>query len=106
MKPKMKNERMAVVTIMGIIEKSGWIPRTREIPVYVKAQRWVTGEIKTCESLATREPQELGVLVCDEDTTLDEYHVLQVKFWGPITTDRNKEWKCVRETASLTCKLQ
>jgi hypothetical protein len=37
---------------------------------------------------------------------IDERHVLQVKFWGPIAADRNKEWKCTRESASLTCRLQ
>jgi hypothetical protein len=90
-----------------ITEKSGWIPRTRDVLVYVKAQTWVTGEIKTCASFASQEKKEIGALVCDQDDRLlDEHHVLQVKFWGPITTDRNKEWKCVREQASLTCKLQ
>jgi hypothetical protein len=98
---------MAVATIMVIVEQSGWIPRTREVPVYAKASGWVQGEIKTCETFASKQKDELTVLVCDEDDRmLDEHHTLQVKFWGPITTDRNKEWKCVREPASLTCRLQ
>jgi len=97
---------VAYTVVDGIIEKYGWIGRTREVPVYVKVQSWVTGEIRTCVSFASKEKKELGVLVCDEDKMLDEHHVLQVKFWGPVTTDRNKEWKCVREPASLTCRLQ
>jgi hypothetical protein len=97
---------MAVVTVMGIVEESGWIPRTREVPVYARVSGWIQGEIKTCETLATKQRGELAVLVCFDDTNLAEHHTLQVKFWGPITTERNKEWKCVRETASLTCRLQ
>jgi hypothetical protein len=38
-----------------IVEKSGWIPRTREVPVYVKTQGWVTGEIRTCASFVSKE---------------------------------------------------
>jgi hypothetical protein len=98
---------IAVVTVMGIVEKSGWIPRTREVPVYAKAQTWVQGEIRTCETFASKQTDELTVLVCSEDDRmLDEHHTLRVRFWGPILTDRNKEWKCVREPASLTCRLQ
>src|SRR5580700_1035225 len=76
-----------------VVEKSGWIPRTREVSVYVKAENWMTGEIRACVSFESKEKKELGVLVCDQDKMLDESHVLEVKFWGPITTDRNKDWK-------------
>jgi hypothetical protein len=88
------------------VEKSGWIPRTREVSVYVKAENWMTGEIKSCASLASKERKEIGVLLCDQDQMLLEPHSLEVKFWGPIKTDRKREWKCTRETASLTCRLQ
>lgn len=90
----------------AVIEKSGWISRTREVSVYVKSETWMTGEIKSCSSLASKEKKEIGVLLCDQNQMLFEPHILQVKFWGPIATDRNKDWKCTRETASLTCRLQ
>ncbi len=90
-----------------VVGKSGWIPRTREIPVYVKAQDWVRGEIKSCVSFASKERKEIGTLVCDDGSrVLDESHVLPVRFWGSITTERNKDWKCTRESASFTCRLQ
>jgi hypothetical protein len=92
--------------VSGVIEESGWIPRTREISVYLRVTDWMTGEIKTCISAATKEKQELEVLACVDDDTSSEHHTLPVKFWGPITTERRKEWKCVREPASLNCKLQ
>jgi len=88
------------------VENSGWIPRTREVSVYVKPENWMTGEIKSCASLQSKEREEIGVLLCDQNQMLFEPHVLQVRFWGPITTDRNKEWKRTREPASLTCRLQ
>jgi hypothetical protein len=88
------------------LENSGWIPRTREVSVYVKPENWMTGEIKSCASLQSKEREEIGVLLCDQNQMLFEPHVLQVRFWGPIKTDRNKEWKCTREAASLTCRLQ
>ena len=97
---------LVYVILDEIIEKSGWIPRTREVSVYVKSENWMIGEIKPCASLASKEKKEIGVLLCDQDQMLFEPHVLQVKFWGPITTERNKEWKCARESASLTCRLQ
>ena len=83
--------------------ESGWVPRNREIEVYVHASNWVVGELKICRSLPTEDKAELTVLFCSDDA---ESHTLKVKFWGPITADRNKMWKCEREFASLTCKLQ
>jgi hypothetical protein len=102
---------MAMATIMTIITESGWIPRNREVNVYLGKQPWMTGEIKTCDSIRPNDrelrEQELRLLACaDDDRRLDEHHTLQVKFWGPITADRNKEWKCTREPSSLTCRLQ
>jgi hypothetical protein len=88
------------------VENSGWIPRTREVSVYVKPENWIVGEIKSCASLQSKEKEEIGVLLCDQNQMLFEPHVLQVRFWGPIKPDRNKEWKCTREAASLTCRLQ
>jgi hypothetical protein len=56
---------------------------------YLRDQGWITGEIKTCESLALKEKSELKALVCDEgveapnlNRMLNEHHVLQVKFLG------------------------
>jgi hypothetical protein len=89
-----------------VLEKSGWIPRTRQVSVYVKPESWMTGEIKVCDSLESKEKKEIAVVLCDQGPMLFEPHLLQVKFWGSITTDRNKEWKCTRELASLTCRLQ
>jgi hypothetical protein len=72
----------------------------------VKPENWMTGEIESCASLQSKEKEEIGVLLCDQNQMLFEPHVLQVRFWGPIKPDRNKEWKCTREAASLTCRLQ
>src|SRR5260370_7549162 len=88
------------------VEESGWIPRTKAVSVYVKPENWITGEIKSCASLESKEKEEIGVLLCDQNEMLFQPHVLQVRFWGPIKPDRNKEWKCTREAASLTCRLQ
>jgi hypothetical protein len=51
---------------------------------------------------------ELIALGCptNNDKDTGESHTLNVKFWGPITTERPKLWKCQREETSLTCKLQ
>jgi len=92
--------------VYAFVEESGWIPRTREVSVYVKPENWMTGEIKSCDSLQSKEKTEIAVLLSDQNQMLFEPHVLQVRFWGPIKTDRNKEWKCTREAASLTCRLQ
>jgi len=97
---------VAYALIDEVWDKSGWIPRTREVSIYVKPESWMAGEIKMCASLVSKERKEIGVLLCDHNEMLFEPHVLQVKFWGPINTDRNKEWKCTRESASLTCRLQ
>ena len=92
--------------VYAFVEESSWIPRTREVSVYVKPENWMTGEIKSCASAQSKEKEEIGVLLCDQNQMLFEPHVLQVRFWGPIKPDRNKEWKCTREAASLTCRLQ
>ncbi len=97
---------IVVGIIYAFVEESSWIPRSREVSVYVKPENWMTGEIKSCASLQSREKEEIGVLLCDQNQMLFEPHVLQVRFWGPIKPDRNKEWKCTREPASLTCRLQ
>ena len=84
--------------------ESAWFPRTREVPVYANVFTWVTGELKTCYSELTPSKDELAYLVCDAEAK--DYHLLKVRFWGTITTEREKSWKCEREEASLTCKLQ
>jgi len=86
------------------VTESGWMPRTREIEVYVHASNWVAGELKICHSFSTGRKDELKSLFCANDR--NESHTLMVKFWGPITTDRDRIWKCEREQSSLTCKLQ
>jgi len=96
---------LVLVVIGYAVNESGWIPRTREVLVWVKAQHWMAGEIKTCESpRSSNEEKEIRALVCDEENL--EHHVLTVKFWGPINADRTKQWKCTREQEALTCKLQ
>jgi hypothetical protein len=96
---------LVLVFVGYAVSESGWIPRTREVLVWAKAQRWMIGEIKTCVSSGlSKEDMEIEALVCDEENF--EHHVLQVKFWGPIKADRTKQWKCTREQESLTCKLQ
>jgi len=96
---------LVLVVIGYAVNESGWIPRTREVLVWVKAQPWMIGEIKTCVSSGrSKEDMEIEALVCDEENL--EHHVLTVKFWGPINADRTKQWKCTREQEALTCKLQ
>jgi hypothetical protein len=94
------------VFLYAFVENSGWLPRMREVSVYVKPENWMTGEIKSCASLASRESDEIAVLLCDQSEMVFEPHVLEVRFWGSIKPDRDKEWKCSRGPASLTCKLQ
>jgi hypothetical protein len=84
--------------------ESGWLPRSREVEVLARVSNWVTGELKICVSAATDDKEELKYLTCGNES--NESHTLAVKFWGPITTDRDKIWKCQREESSLTCKLQ
>jgi hypothetical protein len=95
-----------VYALVDKVSESGWVSRTREVSVYFPSENWLTGEIRTCTSLESKQRQEIGVLLCDHSQTLSEPHTFPVKFWGPITTDRNKIWKCTREAASLTCRLQ
>ena len=83
---------------------SGWYPRTREIIVYAEASKWINGELKPCFSKGTPEKSELTSIVCDSDT--NESHALNVRFWGSITTDGPKLWKCRRDETSVSCKLQ
>lgn len=96
---------LAVVgTVYWYVNDSGWLPRTREVVVYVHASNWITGELKICTSSSTEEKGALTYLSCGSE--FDESHILTVKFWGPITTDQDKIWKCERKESSLTCKLQ
>jgi len=95
---------IAVGCLDGYFTKSGWYPRMREVPVTFKAYTWVAGELKSCYSASSPEKGELALLVCDSNT--EETHSMNVKFWGTITTERDKIWKCEREETSLTCKLQ
>jgi hypothetical protein len=99
---------LSVVIVVAItywfVNDSGWMPRTREVNVYAHASNWITGELKICTSSSTEEKNELKYLSCGSE--LYEIHTLTVKFWGPITTDRDKTWKCERMESSLTCKLQ
>lgn len=83
--------------------QSDWIPHTREVVVYFKASEWVTGEFVDCYSF-TGETQEVASLVCGFDR--NNPHTIRVKFWGSITNERDKTWKCERGANSLTCKLQ
>jgi len=96
---------MGAVYVNLYFTESGWFPRTREVSVYVNAFTWVTGEMKTCYSSETAEKGELTFLSCDSGASQD-IHLLRVKFWGTITTEKNKVYKCGREESSLTCKLQ
>lgn len=86
------------------ITESGWYPRTREVVVSAKANNRVTGELKMCFSSETPGKDELAYLTCDSGTA--ENHTLNVTFWGPITTEAPKVWKCERGVTSLTCRLQ
>jgi hypothetical protein len=91
-------------TIDWYVNDSGWLPRTRDIDVYVRTSDWVTGESKMCSSATTKEKGDLHGLACGDQ--FRESHTLTVKFWGPITTDRDKIWKCKRDESSFTCYLQ
>ena len=87
---------------------SGWYPRQREVQVFFKAHNWIDGEIQTCYSAVTAAPKtpdgELQAIFCSSEES--ESHVLKVKFWGPITGEKNKVWKCERFQSSMTCRLQ
>jgi hypothetical protein len=102
---------IAMILIGGLnyyFTESGWLPRTREIVVYAEAAKWVPGELRECFSNEGSAKDELLALECpmEFEKNADETHTLTVKFWGPITTERPKLWKCEREEKSLTCRLQ
>jgi hypothetical protein len=84
--------------------ESGWLPRTREVVMYVRSEQWMMGEQKTCYSFSTKEKTDLDSLYCETDPK--ESHALNVKFWGAISTERDKIWKCERQETSVVCKLQ
>jgi len=109
------------------VNKSGWMPRTREVDVYFDS--WTTGELKPCYSFSTPGKEGLKSLFCSNNQTTamatalahkyggyavdkdgaridDEFHMFRVKFYGAVTTDRDRIWKCEREQASVSCKLQ
>ena len=86
------------------VNESGWLPRNREVEVFAHVSNWVTGELKICNSVTTNDKEELKYLTCGNES--NESHILTVKFWGSIATDRDKIWKCQRLDSSLTCKLQ
>lgn len=94
--------------VVWYFDESNWYPREREIPVFFKANQWIEGEIKTCASLKTttsKDPDaEIKGLLCT--TEPDEFHVLKIKFWGPIKADREKRWNCERSLPTMTCTLQ
>lgn len=97
-----------IASVNYYFTESGWYPRTREVNVYFKAQEWVNGELRTCYSFSPSDQKtaddELAALFCG--TNRDESHLLRVRFWGPIGADKDRTWKCERETSSITCKLQ
>jgi hypothetical protein len=92
-----------VVSLLNwYVNESGWMPRAREVNVYFHS--WITGELKRCHSLSTAGKEELTSLFCANE--INESHTFRVKFWGTITTDRDRIWKCEREEASVSCKPQ
>ena len=95
-----------VIVLGGLVLDSGWYPRTREVVVFADAAKWVPGELRMCFSSEGSAKDELLSLACEIDRDTGETHTLSVRFWGPITTERPKVWKCQREETSLTCKLQ
>jgi hypothetical protein len=85
-----------------------------EWKAFVQAQRDIEHNVLTVAD--RRMLAEMGVSWNEpflEDSTCNilgaatgETHTLNVKFWGLITTERMKMWKCRREETSLTCNLQ
>lgn len=55
---------LGVGIAFAVFEKmadSGWVPRAREVLVYVHVRNWATGEIKACVSLAKVQRNELEI---------------------------------------------
>jgi hypothetical protein len=96
------------VFVVWYFDESHWYPREREIPVFFNASQWVEGEIKTCNSGKATTPQDPDAEIKNIFCSLEpnEFHVLKVKFWGPIKADRDKAWKCERSQPIMTCSLQ
>src|SRR6266478_1377098 len=97
---------IAYLAIAYYFTESGWYPRTREVNVYCKAHDWVNGELQTCYSFKSTDKTADGELTALSCSANDESHLLNVKFWGPITADGEIIWKCERLTFSITCKLK
>ena len=96
------------VFVVWYFDESDWYPREREISVFFKANQWIESEIKTCSSpkaTTQKDPDaEIKNIFCT--TEPDDFHILKVKFWGPIKADRDKMWKCERSLPTMTCSLQ
>jgi hypothetical protein len=106
--------QLAMITLVGLIGLAfvanyasehwhDWVPQQREVQVFFNAPKWVVGESKICSSFVADEKGEVASLFCDET---HESHQLEVTFWGSITANQAKVWKCKRESESIECKLQ
>jgi hypothetical protein len=97
---------LAVPIISYYYNESPWYPREREVAVFFEAHQWIEREIRTCYSEATEKTPDAELTAISCSLEGNEFHVLRVKFWGPIRADRHKAWKCERSQTSMTCRLQ
>jgi hypothetical protein len=104
---------MFAVGIYDGLDKSGWLPRNREVKMYTNTVGWINGESKMCFSYpkdnkshdSEDDKSDISELLCN-DSSLQNSHMLKVRFWGSVRSDRFKLWKCERADDSITCKLQ
>jgi|GEM_PF-6604810 len=104
-----------VVGIYGSIDRSGFIPHTATVDLYMKGE-WLVGENRQCQAFGFWDSKHLGIktIFCPGDAeTLSQTqtpHNLAIKFWGRIerpdadsATWPNFEWRCTRQSDGFTC---
>ena len=90
------------------VNESDWYSREREVEVFFNAHQWIEGEIHTCYSThaTTLKDTDTEIKAISCSLEKNESHVLNVKFRGPITADKDRVWRCQRSQAAITCGLQ
>jgi hypothetical protein len=93
------------------LNNQGWIPHNHETSVFVPADSWMIGELRTCE-MQIMFSQSLRDYFLDCAAGSGKPHMLPVKYWGRLDREghfdrttgfRFLHWRCQRLESSLTC---
>jgi hypothetical protein len=98
------------------LDRDGWIPRTRNIEIYM-APDWFQGETRVClavQNLNEKKVFETDAMFCPSEIRGVQGHNMAVRFWGRISRPeliegppadaRNAHWRCTRNEKDFTCK--